>query len=187
MPVIKRYPNRKLYDTSAKQYITLEDVATLVRRGQNVTVVDHASGEDLTALTLSQVIYEQAKRHSGFLPRPVLRELIRAGGETVVALRRALADPLDLLRQVDEEIQRRIDALVAAGELEDQEAQVWRQKLQAVSPRWPAPVGPGLDERDLERALRTQDLPTRKDWQQLVAQLDALAAKLDDIRDDLDT
>jgi polyhydroxyalkanoate synthesis repressor PhaR len=187
MPVIKRYPNRKLYDTSAKQYITLEDVATLVRRGLNVTVVDHASGEDLTALTLSQVIFEQAKRHSGFLPRPVLRELIRAGGETVVALRRALADPLGLLRQVDEEIERRIDALVAAGELDDQEAQVWRQKLQTASPRWPLLAGSSLGDRDLERALQAQDLPTREDWQQLVAQLDALAAKLDEFGDDLET
>ena len=53
MPLIKRYPNRKLYDTEAKQYVTLEQIAELIRSGKDVQVIDHESGEDLTALTLS--------------------------------------------------------------------------------------------------------------------------------------
>jgi len=68
MPVIKRYPNRKLYDTQAKQYITLDRIAELIREGTDIQVIDHASGEDITALTLSQVIFEQEKRQSGFYP-----------------------------------------------------------------------------------------------------------------------
>ena len=49
MIIVKRYPNRKLYNTSAKQYITLEGVAQLIRDGEEVQIVDHATGEDLTA------------------------------------------------------------------------------------------------------------------------------------------
>jgi polyhydroxyalkanoate synthesis repressor PhaR len=101
--VIKRYPNRKLYDTEAKQYITLDGIATLIRQGEQVSVVDHASSEDLTALTLTQVIFEQEKRRSGFLPQSVLTGLIQAGGETMTTLRRTLAAPLEMARQVDEE------------------------------------------------------------------------------------
>jgi polyhydroxyalkanoate synthesis repressor PhaR len=56
MPLIKRYPNRKLYDTEAKSYITLEGVAALIRNGEDVQVIDHESGEDLTTLTLTQII-----------------------------------------------------------------------------------------------------------------------------------
>ncbi|MCK5314811.1 MAG: polyhydroxyalkanoate synthesis regulator DNA-binding domain-containing protein, partial [Anaerolineales bacterium] len=69
---IKRYPNRKLYDTEAKQYITLDEIADLIRQGQEIRVTDNVTGEDLTAVTLSQIIFEQEKKQSGFLPRSVL-------------------------------------------------------------------------------------------------------------------
>ena len=68
MTMIKRYPNRKLYDTEAKQYITLSGIAELIRQGGDIQVSDYATGEDLTALTLSQIIFEQEKKQSGFLP-----------------------------------------------------------------------------------------------------------------------
>ena len=61
MPIIKRYPNRKLYDTAAKQYVSLDGIAAMIRRGDEVQVVDHATGEDLTTLTLTQIIVEQEK------------------------------------------------------------------------------------------------------------------------------
>ena len=72
MPIIKRYPNRKLYDTDAKRYITLDGIAELIRDGAEVQVVDHTTNEDLTAVTLTQIIFEQEKRNSGFLPKSVL-------------------------------------------------------------------------------------------------------------------
>jgi polyhydroxyalkanoate synthesis repressor PhaR len=79
MPVIKRYPNRKLYDTAARQYIALDGVAALIRAGAEVQVVDHATGEDLTALILMQIIVEQEKRQRGFLPQTLLAGLVQAG------------------------------------------------------------------------------------------------------------
>ena len=60
--IIKRYPNRKLYNTDTKTYITLDAIAALIRKGQSVQVVDNATGDDLTALTLSQIIFEQEKK-----------------------------------------------------------------------------------------------------------------------------
>ena len=67
MPIIKRYPNRKLYDTEAKKYITLDGIAELIRQGEEVVVIDHTTNEDLTAVTLTQIIFEQEKKSSGFL------------------------------------------------------------------------------------------------------------------------
>jgi polyhydroxyalkanoate synthesis repressor PhaR len=113
MPLIKRYPNRKLYNTEAKQYITLDQIANLIREGNRITVVDHATGEDLTAVTLSQVILEQERKRRGFLPQSVLMGLIEAGGDTLVTLRHALARPLDLARHVDEEIEKRVQILIS--------------------------------------------------------------------------
>ena len=108
MPVIKRYPNRKLYDTDAKKYITLDGIAQLIRQGEEVYVIDHTSGDDLTAITLTQIIFEQEKKRGGFLPRSVLTGLVEAGGERMSTLRRSLSSPLDLFRHVDEEIAGRI-------------------------------------------------------------------------------
>ena len=68
MPLIKRYANRKLYDTESKRYITLEGIAEMIRQQQDVKVIDHETGEDITALTQAQIIFEQerksAQRHS---------------------------------------------------------------------------------------------------------------------------
>ena len=59
MRTIKRYPNRKLYDTEKKRYITLKGIADLIRQGKELRVVDNATGQDLTTVTLSQVIFDQ--------------------------------------------------------------------------------------------------------------------------------
>jgi len=79
MPLIKRYPNRKLYNTETKEYITLEGVAALICQGQEVCIIDHTTGEDLTTLILTQIISEQARRQSGSAAIPLFTQLIRAG------------------------------------------------------------------------------------------------------------
>lgn len=80
MVIIKRYPNRKLYNTETKKYITLDGIADLIREGEEVQVLDHATGEDLTALSLSQILFEREKKSAGFLPHSVLTSLVQAGG-----------------------------------------------------------------------------------------------------------
>jgi polyhydroxyalkanoate synthesis repressor PhaR len=76
--VIKKYENRRLYDTSASRYVNLEDLAELVRQGVDVQVVDAKTGEDLTRVTLTQIIMEDAKDQPSGLPLELLRQLIVA-------------------------------------------------------------------------------------------------------------
>jgi len=179
MPVIKRYPNRKLYDTRAKQYITLDGIATLIREGEEVTVVDHATGEDLTAVTLSQIILEQQRKGSGFLPESVLAGLVRAGGETLSTLRRGLALPLNLARQVDEEIERRLQVLVNRGALAAEDAQHLRDQLLTFGRQ--AAGLPRPTEQQIEQVLARQGLPSRDDLQQVINRLDDLSASIDEL------
>jgi len=75
--IIKRYTNRKLYDTRESRYVTLSQIAAMVRAGEEMTVIDNSTKEDLTSLTLAQIIYEQEKKSSEVLPLSALRELIR--------------------------------------------------------------------------------------------------------------
>ena len=177
MAVIKRYPNRKLYDTEARQYITLEGVADVIRRGQEVQVVDHASGEDLTAVVLTQIIAEQEKKRNGFVPQAVLTGLIRSGGETLATLQRTLSSSLELLLQADKEIEERIQALITRGELAEEEGHRLREKLLTQGRRLWNP--PALDKRVLEQKLRERGVPTREDLQRIAAELEALGEKLD--------
>ena len=74
---IRRYGNRKLYDAAARRYVTLEDVARLVANGHDVEVVDQRTGEDLTSLTLAQVLLEGVKQGVSRIPHQVLTRLIR--------------------------------------------------------------------------------------------------------------
>ena len=74
--VIKKYPNRRLYDTSASKYINLEDIAAFVRDGKDVQVVDAQTGEDVTRVTLTQIIMDDAKQQPTGLPIELLRQLI---------------------------------------------------------------------------------------------------------------
>lgn len=181
MPVIKRYPNRKLYDTAAKQYVSLESIAALIRDGAEVQVVDHASGEDLTTLVLMQIIVELEKKQSGFLPASVLTGLLQAGGDTLSTLRRALMTPLDLMRQVDEEIERRIQGLVGNGDLAEEEGLRLRDKLLGWGARLASAGWSG--EGSFRRILSSHGIPSRSDIQALHEQLTALEAELDALRD----
>ena len=76
--VIKKYENRRLYDTFASRYINLDDIARMVRNGKDLRVVDAKSGEDLTRTTLTQIIVEDSKEQPGGLPVELLRQLIVA-------------------------------------------------------------------------------------------------------------
>jgi len=85
--VIRKYENRRLYDTSASRYVNLEDVAAMIRGGIDVRVVDAKTGEDLTRVILTQIITEDAKGQPAGLPLELLRQLIiasdRAGQEFI--------------------------------------------------------------------------------------------------------
>jgi polyhydroxyalkanoate synthesis repressor PhaR len=77
--VIKRYSNRKLYDTQESRYVTLEEIEEMIRSGREVSVVDAASGDDLTSVTLTQIILENERNHRTALPATFLHQLIKHG------------------------------------------------------------------------------------------------------------
>ncbi len=80
--VVKRYANRKLYDTQRSRYVTLEQIAEMIRGGEDVRIVDNNSKEDLTAITLTQIIFEEEKKQS-FLPLSALRNIIQSGAANI--------------------------------------------------------------------------------------------------------
>src|SRR5881398_973945 len=80
--VIKRYTNRKLYDTVESRYVTLDEIAEMIKGGAEVRIIDNRTKEDLTSVTLAQIIFEEEKKQSQ-MPLSMLREIIRHPGESI--------------------------------------------------------------------------------------------------------
>ena len=79
--IIKRYANRKLYDTEHSRYVTLDQISEMIRNGDDVKIVDNKTKEDLTTVTLAQIIFEEEKKQRSFLPLGAMRNIIQSGGE----------------------------------------------------------------------------------------------------------
>ena len=109
MVIIKKYPNRRLYNTSSGKYVNLDDLAVLIRQGEEIQVVDAKSGEDLTRVVLTQIILEDAKEQPTGLPLELLHQLImasdRAGQEFISWY---LKSAFDTYHKVNEAVQNRL-------------------------------------------------------------------------------
>lgn len=100
--LIKKYSNRKLYDLNRSRYITLEEIAELIREGKGVKIVDADTQEDLTNVTLVQILLEAEKRRN-LLPVPFLHQLIKYGEIYQDLFQRYLSSSLDALISMQKE------------------------------------------------------------------------------------
>lgn len=84
--IIKRYQNRKLYDTQNSSYVTLDEIGHMIRKGDDVRVIDNKTKADLTSITLTQIIFEEEKKNKSLLPLSALKNIIRNGGGAIKEL-----------------------------------------------------------------------------------------------------
>jgi polyhydroxyalkanoate synthesis repressor PhaR len=154
--LIKRYGNRKLYDTQESRYVTLEAIASFVKQGEEVQVVDNDSGEDLTAVTFAQIILEEERRKNGLLPLPILRGIIQRGEATLQDIATRVDRGMEAIGSIGEKAGKRVQELVGRGAphgkalLEDLLASPQRQ-LEALQKR--------IDERLKKSVERITSLP----------------------------
>jgi polyhydroxyalkanoate synthesis repressor PhaR len=100
--IIKRYANRKLYDTEHSRYVTLDQISEMIRAGDDVKIVDNKTKEDLTTVTLAQIIFEEEKKQRSFLPLAAMRNIIQSGGEWFAEAQRRVQSILPGKRKEDE-------------------------------------------------------------------------------------
>lgn len=121
--VIKKYQNRKLYDTKDSCYITLEEIAELIRKGEEIKVVDNRTKGDVTSIILTQILVDQEKSAKSILPLTMLREIIQKGqGSLFDFIQRYVLLGVDGEQDRQNEAQRYIDRLVTRGDLTKAEA-----------------------------------------------------------------
>jgi polyhydroxyalkanoate synthesis repressor PhaR len=104
--VIKRYSNRKLYDTQESRYVTLEEIEEMIRAGKEMSVVDAATGEDLTSVTLTQIILENERSHRTALPAAFLHQLVKYGEAWQDFVQRSLRSSLEGVVSNQREMER---------------------------------------------------------------------------------
>jgi polyhydroxyalkanoate synthesis repressor PhaR len=182
MPLIKRYANRKLYDTESKRYITLDGIAEMIRQQQDVKVIDHETGEDITALTQAQIIFEQERKLRSGIPHTVFTNLIQTGSDTFSQVWHALIPPDEWKKAVDVEIEQRVQALIQRDKVTDDDGfHMLDMLLTPLEPQAqpepaktdrPAPLG-GLEK------LIKQHGPTQEQLEQLTRQVEALSAEVE--------
>ena len=113
--VIKKYSNRRLYDTAGSRYVNLDDIAALVREGRDLQVLDAKTGKDLTRITLTQIITEDAKDKPTGLPLELLRQLIVASDEVRQEfVMWYLKSAFDAYQKVQDAVQSRIGDMQSA-------------------------------------------------------------------------
>lgn len=177
MPVlIKRYANRKLYDTESSRYITLKGISELLEQGKEIRVVDKESGDDITSIALSQILVDDQKQSrdpSQPLPGHVLSELVHRGGDAIYdILRRSVDDAHENFTDLRSNVRR------------------WIRP----SDGQPRGSGDGPDPSELtravheavERVIRLADLPTRADIEVLNKNLARLSAALESFERQID-
>ncbi len=176
--VIKRYTNRKLYDTVESRYVTLEEIAEMIKAGAEVRILDNRTKEDLTSVTLAQIIFEEEKKTSKMSLRTLL-ELIRHGGERaqqfVEDTHAELRGRVEAVRHAAEQ---RVQTLLNKGQQTSDRA----KDLVAASQEALSQLQRRLDERVRSAVEGMSSLSEiRRDVQQISARLDDLEKKLRDL------
>ena len=132
---IKRYGSRKLYDTGESRYVSLDELAGMIRDGENIQVVDNASGEDATAAVLTQVIADEGRRGGTLLSKGFLHDVIRIGERAYKASEQAVeAGAQKIKASAGEIVQRQAQRFAPTGRVAEMrdEMERLRQRLEAL-------------------------------------------------------
>ncbi len=185
--VIKRYTNRKLYDTVESRYVTLDEIAQMIKGGAEVKIVDNRSKEDLTSVTLAQIIFEEEKKKS-HMPLGVLREIIRHGADSVTGfiaerkerITEGVGGVVGKVTSLKEEAAQRLDKLFKRGEGKGADL----RELLANSKKSIEEFQRRVDEKVKSAVDTVGGFPElKKELAHLAERLDELEKKLGEIRE----
>lgn len=168
--IIKRYPNRKLYDTEQSSYVTLDQIEAMVRAEIELRIIDHTSGEDITKATLAHIIFEHEKGRQGVLPLSALRGIIQSGGD----LFGRLQSPVTQFR---DEFRRKAEAFEEGGKAVRDFIESTQRSLDVMQAR--------LDDRLRDAVDQITHIPQmRREMRLLEEDLRAVQARLEALERD---
>ncbi len=178
--VIKKYANRRLYNTATSTYVTLDDLAVMVKAGTDFTVYDAKTGEDITRSVLTQIIFEEESKGTTLLPINFLRQLIRFYGDSMQAIVPGFLEfSLGNLGKDQEKLRAQMleawgaDPFKAVQEHAQRNMAMFNDAMRVFNP-FAAAMGQAG-----QPAAPSQEPPAKDDLQALKEQLSAMQRKLD--------
>lgn len=183
--IIKKYANRRLYDTESSSYITLEHLSAMTRQGREFKVVDAKSGDDITHNVLTQIIVEEENRGTTLLPVSFLRQLIAMYGDQMQAMvPHYLEASMEAFRRNQEQVRSTMMGMMSGGSNPFEAlARQNMAMMKAASDIWGMPPVPGAPKPDGETAA-AEPAESEADVKALKAELKALQAKIEKLAKD---
>lgn len=185
--IIKKYANRRLYNTDTSTYVTLEDLAEMVRAERDFVVYDAKTGEDLTHSVLTQIIVEQESRGTNLLPIGFLRQLIRFYGDSMQKLVPSYLEfSLDSLTRQQEQYRRRFAHAFGTAAFEAMQEQVrknfaaFEKALGLFTPFAPGDGG-GAAPAEKKESNAAKPKPSEDEIANLKAELGAMQQRLEEL------
>ena len=181
MHKIKRYANRKLYDTKSKKYITLDKIAKLLKAGEEISVLDNKTGEDITAATVSQIFARTKKGQTDNGASNVMIQLLRKGPGTLVDYGKKYISLWDrALTMADEEIDRLVERLVKEKEITPSEGSRLKKDMLNRAEDMKKWIAEKIDQR-VNEALDLMNLASKEKVSQLTGKIDTLTRKVQNL------
>ena len=186
MHKIKRYANRKLYDTKTKKYITLDKITKLLKAGEEVSVLDNKTGEDITAATVSQIFARAKKGQTDNGASNVMIQLLRKGPGTLVDYGKKYISLWDrALTMADEEIDKLVERLVKEKEITPSEGSKLKKDMVNRAEDMKKWIAEKIDKR-VNEALDLMNLASREKVSQLTGKIDTLTRKVQNLEKKLE-
>lgn len=183
--VIKKYANRKLYDTTAKKYLTLDDIARLVQRGEQVQVIDNDTKQDITSVVLSSIILESAKKETAILPSAMLVDFIQKRGEAMMeTVKKSVAAGVSAAEMVQQEMEKRLKEAIEKGREQADSVAAIAESLQFLVKDFMARTQKTVEEtveKNLTQLLASMNIPTRQEIKQLEASVNRLSQQVEQL------
>lgn len=185
MRQIKRYANRKLYDTTDKKYITLTRLTEMVKEGEEISVIDNKTGEDITASVLAKLISHGEKEEHENLPPSALMRLIRKGGDTVADYAKKYSTIWQsALALAEDETEKLVNKLIKDRELSESEGRNLKKEIRGYTETLKMWISATIDKR-IKEMLDVMNLADRQQVVQLTEAIDRLTEKVDGLEKQL--
>ena len=178
MHLVKKYANRKLYDTTDKQYITMEKLAELIKSGNEVMIVDNETGDDLTSQVVSQLLAREKNQDGTALPSSVLMQMLRKGRGTLFGYgKKYISLWQSALLMSKDENEKLINNLIEDKEISETEGRNLKKEISAFTNGLKTWIKENIDQR-VNEALKMMNLASKEQVNALTGQVESLSRKV---------
>lgn len=181
MRLIKKYSNRKLYDISDKRYLTMDGLADLIKSGEEVSIIDNETGEDITGAIVSQLLGREKARGNKGVPSNVLMQMLRKGPGTLFGYgKKYVSLWQNALLMSRDEVEKLVNHLVRDREISETEGRNLKQELFSHTNSLKAWIMDNIDQR-VNEAMSMMNLASKDQVKGLSDRIDALNRKVNEL------